>query len=548
MILHSYEYNTLPGFSKLFCDFINHNPFFDERFPANKIIFENTSYLKNISEKYKNRKQIKSIIEKSSHSIELNNLQKQNLELLTNENTLAIVTGQQVGFLGGPLYTLIKISSAINLAEKLNIKFPEFNFVPVFWIEDNDHDNLEASQSTVYNTDYDIKHISCMEGLSKQDRTCVSERKFDKSILNTFDNLSLILPGEKFKQEIIEKFKSIYKPGQFWNDAFIELLNSWFGEKGLLFIKASEARKSGYFSELILKELGNAGQTQQIIQEVNGKIEQNGYHIQAKSFEINVFLHESNQRYKIVKSKIDNNKYECGSNIFSIDEIRKKAENEPHLFSPAVLLRPVFQDYILPTAAYICGPSEIGYSAQIKELYEYFGVSMPAFLPRHSASFVDNRIMRFLEKQKLEPIYFTRKFNEIEKVLKNILFDKEIEKVFEKARGQIKDNYEEIMNVTSKIDATLIRTGASACHKSLENLDRLEKKINSAQKRVNQLIYTNYKQASNFFFPEGTMQERMFSAINFMNMVGEEQFIKTIGDLTKEEADKHYFVKMEYKI
>ncbi|OGU18098.1 MAG: bacillithiol biosynthesis cysteine-adding enzyme BshC [Ignavibacteria bacterium GWB2_35_12] len=544
MILYSYEFNKLPGFSKLFCDFINHNHFFDERFPGNTKIFEDGSYFKTITGKYKNRKQIKSIIENSTHSIELNMSQKQNLELLTNEKTLAIVTGQQVGFLGGPLYTLIKISTAINLAEKLNKIFTGFRFVPVFWIEDNDHDNLEASHATVYNADYDLRHLSCMEGISKQDRTCISERKLDKSILKTLDELSLILPDEKFKQEIIEKIKGKYKPDKNWNDAFIKLLNSWFGDKGLLFIKASEARKSGLFKELILKELENVGQTQQIIQEVNGKIENNGYHIQAKSFEINVFLHESNQRYKIVKSKDDNNKFECGSNLFSIEELRKIADNEPHLFSPAVLLRPVFQDYILPTASYIGGPSEIGYSGQIKELYEYFDVPMPAFLPRHSATLIDNHMLRFLEKQKLEPNYFTRKFNEIEKSLKNILFDKEIEKVFEKAREQIKDNYEEIMTVTSKIDATLIRTGASACHKSLANLVWLEKKINSAQKRVNQIIYDKYKQASNYFFPEGTMQERMYSAINYMNVMGEEQFLKLIDDLTKEEANKHYYLKM----
>ena len=545
MNYNSYTFDKLPGFSKLFCDFIQNKPFFDERFPGNKKIIEDASYLKNISEKYRNRKQIKSIIENSCLSIELNNLQKHNLEQLTKENTLTIVTGQQVGFLGGPLYTLIKISTAINLAEKMDQKYADLKFIPVFWIEDNDHDNLEASQATIFNTDYDISHLSCMEGLSKRERTCVSERKFDNSILITIHNLSLFLPEEKFKQEIIEKIKSFYKPHKFWNDSFIELLNSWFSNKGLLFIKASEARKSGLFNELILNELEYIGNTQQIINEANEKIEQNGYHIQAKAFEINVFLHEGSQRYKIDKSKADNSKYECGSNHFSIDELRNKAEKEPHLFSPAVLLRPVFQDFILPNAAYIGGPSEIGYSAQIKELYEYFNVSMPAFLPRHSASFIDNRILRFLEKQKLEPLYFTMKFIEIEKDLKNNLFDKEIEKVFEKARGQIKDNYDEIMEVTSKIDATLIRTGVSACHKSLVNLDWLEKKINSAQKRVNQLIYGNYRQASNFFFPKGTMQERMFSAINFMSVVGEEQFIKMIDELTKEKGDKHYFVRLD---
>jgi bacillithiol biosynthesis cysteine-adding enzyme BshC len=384
-----------------------------------------------------------------------------------------------------------------------------------------------------------------MEGISKNDRACVAGRTFDKSILNTMDKLSSVLPEERYKNEILEKLESIYKPDKFWNDAFIELINSWFADKGLLFIKASETRKSGLFRELVLKELVNTGKTQQIILGANKIIENSGYHIQAKSFEINVFIHEADKRYKIVESKTDKSKYECGSQILTIEELISLADKEPHLFSPAVLLRPVFQDFILPTAVYIGGPSEIGYSTQIKELYDYFGVSMPAFLPRHSASFTGKRLQSFFEKQKIEPIYFTRKFSEIENELNNLLYDKEVEEVFKKARNQIKDNYDEIMNVTSKIDATLIRTGASACHKSLVNLDWLEKKINSAQRRVNQIVYNKYKQASNFIFPDGTMQERMYSAINFINEVGEENFLKLIDELTKCEADKHYYLRLE---
>ncbi|TAL67942.1 MAG: bacillithiol biosynthesis cysteine-adding enzyme BshC [Bacteroidetes bacterium] len=543
--MRAYEFDKLPGFSKLFCDYINHNPFFDERFPSNKLLNDNSIYLKSISDNYKNRNSIKSIIEKSTNNIELNNKQKENLEKLGQPDTLTVVTGQQVGFLGGPLYTIIKIFTAINLANKLSNKYQDLNFIPVFWIEDNDHDNLEASQATIYNAEYELKHLSCMEGLSKEDRTCVSERKFDDSIFKAISNAIESLAESQFKESLINKLNTIYKPEIKWNDAFISLLNSWFADKGLLYIKASEARQSRLFRELILKELENIGKTKQIINDANQKIEKSGYHIQAKAYEVNVFIHENEKRYKIIKTKYDNLTFEYDSRLISLDELKQKAEKEPELFSPAVLMRPVFQDYILPTAVYIGGPSEIGYSTQIKELYDYFNVSMPAFLPRHSSTFINTQIQSFLEKQKIEPIYFTKQFDEIEKELNDILFDKEVEKVFEKARKQINDNYEEIQNVLSKIDATLIRTGASACHKSLENLLWLEKKVNSAQKRVNQLIYDKFRQISNYFFPEGTMQERMFSAINFMNEIGEEQILKMIDEFTKAEPERHYYLKME---
>jgi bacillithiol biosynthesis cysteine-adding enzyme BshC len=546
MVSYSYNFSELPGFSKLFIDFINGEPFFNSRFPANAGLFSNDGFFEKQMNFKRDREQLIETIKDSMNCVKMSDVQVSNLNYLLNENALAVVTGQQVGFLGGPLYTVLKTFTTINLSEKLNSHYKEqYKFVPVFWLEDNDHDNLEASQAAIFDTEYKIEHLFCMEGVSKADRTCVSEREFDKTINKELGKLASILPVTKYKDDLISKLKGIYKPGISWGNGFITLLNSWFCNKGLLFIKASEVRKKGLFSKLANKELESVGMSESIINKANTLLETNGYHIQAKSFEVNLFLHDKNERHKIKKVSPDEDKFDCNGKIYIADELKKLAEKEPQLFSPNVLLRPVFQDYVLPTAAYIGGPSEIGYTAQIKELYEYFTVPMPAFLPRHSASFLDNHTARFLEKQELEPNYFTKKFSEIESDLNNILFDKNIEKLFDKTRKLIRNNYEEIKNESAKIDPTLIRTGAAACHKSLEQLDSLEKKIQTAQKRVHDIVYSQYRQAANFFYPEGTMQERLYSAINFMNLIGEDNFLALIDELVKTEADKHYYVKLD---
>ncbi len=555
MVSYSYNFFELPGFSKLFIDFINKEPFFGSRFPSNSELFGNGSFLEKQNNFKRDRQGFISVINDSMNCVSISGKQAANIKTLANENAFAVVTGQQVGFFGGPLYTVLKTCTTIELSEKLNSYYKnKSGFVPVFWLEDNDHDNLEASQAAIFDKEYKIEHLFCMEGVSKADRTCVSERQFDKTVKTALEKIEEILPETKYKNDLILKLRKIYKPGESWGDAFITLFNSWFGSKGLLFIKASEVRKKGLCKEPVMRELQTIGKSEEIIDRANTLLEQSGYHIQAKSFGVNLFFHDKNERYRINKvspdssaslkiaKRQDDTQFDCNGKIFSYDELIKLAEKEPRLFSPNVLLRPVFQDYILPTAAYIGGPSEIGYTAQIKELYEYFSVPMPAFLPRHSASIINSHSARFLDKQKLEPLYFTKKFEEIESELNNILFDKNIEKLFMKTRSQITKNYEEIKNESAKIDPTLIRTGAAACHKSLEHLDSLEKKIQTAQKRVHEMIYAQYRQVSNFFYPEGTMQERMFSAINFMNLTGEEQFLNLLDELTKGGVDRHCFV------
>ncbi|MDP2363506.1 MAG: bacillithiol biosynthesis BshC, partial [Ignavibacteria bacterium] len=215
------NFSFIPGFSRLFLDFISGSAFFDSRFPFNESLFNNKPEILKRNSSIKQRTDTKKLLISSMNSIELTHKQKNNLELFTGQNTFTVMTGQQVGFLGGPLYTFYKTATVIALAEKLKSIYPDLNFIPVFWVEDNDHDNFEASQNRLFDKSYGIKGFSCESGLIKDDRTPVSELIFSESIHNIIANIETELPETEFKHGLTEFLKSIYRTGESWCDAFI---------------------------------------------------------------------------------------------------------------------------------------------------------------------------------------------------------------------------------------------------------------------------------------------------------------------------------------
>jgi uncharacterized protein YllA (UPF0747 family) len=178
------DLRSVPGFSGLFLDFSDGREFFKERFPYNDILFAaDSNELKKRAETFQDRGEIVKAIMTTSEGVELSASQNRNIELLKERNTLTVITGQQVGFLISPLYILLKIYSCINLADRLNSVHSAVRFAPVFWIEDNDHDNLEASQAAIFNEGYGVERITCCPDCTKTDRRSVSQRQFDGSKL-----------------------------------------------------------------------------------------------------------------------------------------------------------------------------------------------------------------------------------------------------------------------------------------------------------------------------------------------------------------------------
>ncbi|MCX7737744.1 MAG: bacillithiol biosynthesis cysteine-adding enzyme BshC [Candidatus Kapabacteria bacterium] len=542
MTFNTIKYDNLPGFSKLFLDFINDHKFFDDRFPNNKKLYDDKSFLDKISQSNTKRDLIVETILNTMRDIDLNPTQIENLNLLKSSKTLTVVTGQQVGFLGGPLYTLIKGLSAVALSNKLKNYHKDFSFVPIFWIEDNDHDNLESSQITFFDKDYNPIIYNCDEHPDKSDRRTVSSRFFDSYIDDVINNICIKLSEINTNENFFNLLKQIYIPSKNWSYAFVELMNHLIGSTGILFISASKLQKTGIFVEFVQKELENLGRSDELIQFANSQIEKNGYHIQAKTNKINLFYHKDDYRYKIEPINKETENFRINNEIHNEKELLAKLSKDNAAFSPNVLLRPVFQDFVLPTIAYVAGPSEIGYCSQLKEVYEYFNVTMPAFIPRHSITFVDRKISRFLEKNQLNPEFFFSKKEILMNFIKEKFTDKNTELIFNQSIVEIRKIFENLKTYAKSIEPTLEATVDSAAHKTKEMIETIEKKIKSAELKKYDFLMKKYIETNLFLYPFETFQERIYSPINFILTIEKEDLIENILNMFQNDPVKHFII------
>ncbi len=482
------------NFSKLFTDFINNENYISTQF-KNTSLLMNDEYLNKIASN-PNRTILKKVIENSFYDIELSENQKNNIKNLENSDSIAIVTGQQIGFLGGPLYTFLKIQSAISLAKELTEKQEKYKFIPIFWIEDNDHDKEEAATAFIYDFNFNIKKYQCEFEINK---SISASQIFDESISNVIENINIDLQNFRYKDDITNLLNKCYTNGKSWTYAFVEFLNHFFADDGLLFVSANTANETGIFQNLIDLEIKNYDETYNIIKSTSQLLINHNYHQQVSPSKLNLFYHQNNIRTNFLN--------EIDSHLTISDY---------SYYSPKALLRPIFQDFLIPNAAYIAGQGEVAYNAQITELYKYFNVEMPVIIARHSATIVNKKVTKFLENLGIEPLYFNRNFNLIEQELaKSMTNDKFSEFIIE-SKNNLSEIFQNITLEIAKFDKQLVQSCLTAEAKAKEQIEFLEKKAITAIKRNNSDTIKKYFMAKNTIFPNDNLQERVFPVANFI--------------------------------
>ncbi len=511
-------------FSQMFLDFCEEKEFFNDRFPMNKSIFSSSNTLEKIS--YGNVKRTKfiEVIEKSFGNLSLSKKQRENLEILTEPNSLNIITGQQVGFLGGPIYSVLKLQTAVSMADILNKKHNALAFVPIFWVEDNDHDNFEASFIHIFNEKYEPVSLSCSIENDKNDLRTVSSRVFDKDIISIIKTIKEILPALIYKQDLCKIIEEIYQPGKNWSDAFIEFLQIIFAESGILFCKSSELRKAGLFRDIIRMELENPGKSKLLIDKSNDLIQNRGYHIQAKSRQLNLFYINNDKRHKIEALNNQTNTLIIDKKQYSQKELLTIFDNEPSSFSPNVMLRSLCQDSIFPTAAYIGGPAEIAYLTQLKEVYNFFDILQPARISRISATFIDKKTINILNDEGLEADFFFINLQELQSKLKSIMLTDLDSNTFDSAFVAIEAAFQKINEYVLDIDKNLENSVTGEKTKILKRMEFLRNKVARHRKKSNLDKFDRLLMASNLIFPKNTLQERFYSPLNFINSMGLDAF------------------------
>lgn len=451
-----------------------------------------------------------------------------NIDLLGNDNTLAVVTGQQVGICTGPLYTIYKTITAIKLSEQLSSQFPDWNFVPIFWIEGEDHDFDEVSGLNMLTPAGQIEKVHYMVGGKPLERNPgpVGNITIDGHMSIFFDAVSSRLQETEFKASLFASLRAHYREGSTLGRAFSGLMNQLFEESGLIFVNPDNKELKHLMKPVFRKEIASVTRTSQSVIDRSAELEER-YHAQIKARPINLFMVHRGGRYPIEPREEDYS-LKGTRQFFTGDELKTIVEDSPEVLSPNVVLRPVCQDTVLPTVAYVGGPSEVAYFAQLKPVYESFDVPMPVVYPRASVTVVEEKVKNILEKFQVD---FTEIFSSLDPVLIRISeqgSEVKVESLFQDLHRRIEEAVGEARYGIQQIEPTLAGAVDSTLARIRANLTVLKEKTQLAQQRRQEVSIRQVQKVAANLFPNSNFQEREFNVAYYMNKYGPD-FVKWLG-------------------
>jgi bacillithiol synthase len=435
---------------------------------------------------------------------------------LADPRTVAVVTGQQAGLFGGPLFTLLKALTALRLAD-LVARDHQVPTVAVFWIDAEDHDWDEVRACTVFDRDLEPKTVS-LPPRASADPGPIANIRLDDTAAASLDDLERILPDTEFKAATVAALRQAYAPGTGMADAFGIWLERVLGDRGLVVYNAADPAAKPLAATLFGRELAVPGQTARLAGAAGAELDTSGYHAQVQLQDDALAVFRLDGARRAIRHR--NGDFVVGEERFVPDRLIKAAAEQPASFSPNVLLRPVVQDSLFPTICYVPGPSELAYLGQLRAVYEHFAVPMPLLYPRATATLVDSAALRFLTKygvplEALQP--------QDEAALNDLLKSQmpgEIDASFGDAAAAIERSMARVIASMPLLDPTLEGAARSTLTRMQHDLETLRGKTVQAAKRRNETLRRQFMHARALAFPTGHPQERVIGFVSFLNQYG----------------------------
>ncbi len=456
---------------------------------------------------------------------------QKNISALADKKTLAVVTGQQLGILGGPLYTFYKLMTAIKLSTFLSERYDDYYFVPVFWLEGDDHDFNEVRSINLLNDNNEVSQIGYGQAIEdeEENKGSIGNLVLNESLDGFYSGLEKNLRTTEFTPQLLEKIKSFYKAGNTFKQAFKELLFWMFDQYGLVIFDPQDKNIKNLLKPVFKKEVTDFRVHTEKLVKVSAELE-DVYHAQVKVRPVNLFYSYEEGRYLI--EPVENEfRLKRKRKKFSLEEILSHIESEPESFSPNVLLRPVCQDYILPTAFYVGGPSEISYFAQVMPLYDFYNIECPVIYPRSSATIIEKNIGSVIEKFGFNIKELFIDADKLKQKLIDSLSSTSVEEVFKDAADQIEAALNQLKERLLEYDKTMGDAGTKYQQRISHDLEVLKEKTFEAQRRKHEISLRQIERVVNAVLPGTNLQEREINFVYFANKYGTEIISKVFEEL-----------------
>ena len=510
---HCLPFRQIPHTTQLFLDYLEFTPSVQQFYPRSPRFVE---WAKDESARIEypgdRRARVADILERQNKSWEASSATLENIQRFRS-GACALVTGQQVGLFGGPTFSIYKALSAVKLAqeaEKLGIPC-----VPVFWLATEDHDLDEVNQVHISNADGNLEVLASSTQPKKD--APVGSISFGTEISEAVTKAAALLGDSDASSALAE----CYRPGETFGTAFAKLLASVFSEFGVVLLDGSDPELDQIAAPLYRAAITRGPELTATLMKRDEELRSADYHQQVRITDSStlLFLIRDGQRVPV---HFQAGKFVIGDEQISSEELSALAKTSLDSFSPNVLLRPVVQDYVLPTLAYVGGAAEVAYFAQAAVAYEKLAGRITPILPRFSATLIEPKPQALLAKYKLS---FTEVFQGPEglrQVIGSHLLPPNLQISFDQATTAVERSMKSVRESLAQLDKTLVESAEHAEQKMLYQITNLHSRAARAELRQSEIVGRHADMLSNSLYPHKALQEREVAGVYFLAKYGKE--------------------------
>jgi bacillithiol synthase len=532
-------FSQIPHTTRLFSDFLSDYSKVQQFYPRSAYFnqwFKDEA--SNLSYAAERREAVSMILDRQNQSWNASAKAVENVARL-RAGASAVVTGQQVGLFGGPSFTIFKALTAIKLADQATRS--GVDCVPVFWLATEDHDLAEVNQVSIPGPDGSLQKLTApAEGLSNAPVGTVS---FGSEIDAVVEAASGLLgPGE-----ISDFLREAYRPGETFGNAFARLLARLFADWGVILLDSADPEFHRIAEPVYRAAIERAADLDEALLSRGKALESAGYHQQVKVTSSSTLLFTVRNGARVpVHRRVNGD----GSAEFLIEEERiSKADllsritSSPWDFSGNALLRPVIQDYLLPTLAYTGGSAEVAYFAQVAVVYEMLLGRVTPIVPRFSATIVEPKPKTFLERYGLRLADLFQGPENLREQMASRTLPEELQSAFDQAEASLEKSLAAIREGLARLDSTLVDSATNAASKMQHQLSQLRSKAARAGLRHTEVLTRKADVLSNLLYPGKALQEREIAGVYFVARYGRE-FLRDVYETIHPDCVDHQVISM----
>ncbi len=515
-----------PKATPLFLDYLYHYDrvaAFYSGPPQELSSFEKTAAA--ISGHYPHRAPLVEILERQNRAFGCGDATLANIRRLSDPGVFAAVSGQQVGLFSGPAFTLFKALTVVRVARTLTEK--GLSCVPVFWLATEDHDLEEVAKTAVLNEGGERIEVE-VRGDRPAPACSVGYVKLSAQVRDALAAVEGALPEGDARDQIMRDLRECYAPGAGWGESFARFIARLFGRFGVILLNPLCAEFHGLARGVYSRALEEAPRLRGLLGKRSSELTGAGYHAQVHvgADSTLMFAAVGGNRTAV---RLPGESFNLdGRDSLSVPEMAAWVNSHPLDFTPSALLRPIVQDALLPTVAYIPGPSELAYFAQSQAIYAEFGRPMPVLYPRAGFTVADRHTQRLMEKYRLTLEDLWRGEEHLRRRIAAVGVDEGAaggqaggwSGRMDRGEDDLKRFFDQLAGDVERIDPTLIDALRNAQEKMNYQVERLRGKISRAALGRSELLTRHEKTLMAHLMPGGNLQERELSGINFLGRAG----------------------------